>query len=115
MNLISMECTPKDRIIAPLKRGDAFELLNDLQAWSLEDGHLVRRFERQNISECLSFAGEVIRYSEKCGHIPDVSIRKGREITISWYSYQCGGLTINDFIMAAKLDMREFAIRGTSA
>ena len=40
------------------------------------------------------------------GHIPDICMRESRFIEISYYTYPAGGLTLNDFIMAAKLNAR---------
>ncbi len=36
-------------------------------------------------------------------HIPDISIRMGRIVDVAWYTYAIGGLSRNDFIMAARL------------
>jgi 4a-hydroxytetrahydrobiopterin dehydratase len=38
------------------------------------------------------------------GQIPDICIKKSRFIEVSYYTYPAGGLTLNDFIMAARLN-----------
>jgi 4a-hydroxytetrahydrobiopterin dehydratase len=42
--------------------------------------------------------------AEECGHHPDLAIRKFREVEIRVWTHSAGGLTRNDFILAAKLD-----------
>jgi len=37
------------------------------------------------------------------GHMPDITLRESRYVTVSFYTYAAGGLTRNDFIMAAKV------------
>jgi 4a-hydroxytetrahydrobiopterin dehydratase len=41
------------------------------------------------------------------GHIPDICLKESRFVEVSYYTYPAGGLTLNDFIMAAKLNARE--------
>jgi 4a-hydroxytetrahydrobiopterin dehydratase len=41
------------------------------------------------------------------GHYPDICITESRHVEVSFYTYPAGGLTLNDFIMAAKLNEME--------
>jgi 4a-hydroxytetrahydrobiopterin dehydratase len=88
----------------PLTRRETMELLKAVSKWSLDNGHLTREFAFNNSSECLSFINEVMGFSQAEGHLPDISLRKGRIVEVSFYTYPAGGLTWNDFIMAAKLN-----------
>jgi 4a-hydroxytetrahydrobiopterin dehydratase len=88
----------------PLTRREIIELLKAVHGWSLDNGHLTREFEFNTSSECLSLINEVVGFSQAEGHIPDISLRMGRTVEISYYTYPAGGLTWNDFIMAAKLN-----------
>ena len=42
------------------------------------------------------------------GHIPDLAMREGRFVDVGYYTYPAGGLTLNDFIMAAKINERRY-------
>ncbi len=90
----------------PLIRRETIELLKAVAGWSLESGHLTREFHFNTSSECLSFINEIIGFSQAEGHLPDISLRKGQIVEVSFYTYPAGGLTWNDFIMAAKLNER---------
>lgn len=92
--------------VPPLTRREILELSKDVPGWSISDGHITRRYEFSNSSECLAFITEIIGFSQQEGHIPDISMKQGRFVEISYYTYLAGGLTWNDFIMAAKLNER---------
>ena len=112
MELASMTCTPHIEGICPLTRKEVFDLRHEIPGWSLTDGRLVRRFSLKNFQECLDFIGEIAGLATRQGHFPDIAITEQRYVEIAWYSYACGGLTLNDFIMAAKINAREFSQRG---
>jgi len=112
MELASMTCTPNVQGICPLTRKEVFDLRREVPGWSLADGHLLRRFSLKTFQECMDFVGEIAELAAGQGHFPDVAITEQRYVDISWYSYACGGLTLNDFIMAAKINAREFSRSG---
>jgi 4a-hydroxytetrahydrobiopterin dehydratase len=80
------------------------DLLGQVPGWSLESGHLVRQFELGDSSQCIEFFTEAMAISSQEGQIPDIAMKESRFITISFYTYPAGGLTYNDFIMAAKIN-----------
>lgn len=90
--------------VPPLTRREIMELLKDVPGWSISEGHITRKYEFSNSSECLSFINEITGFSQQEGHLPDVTMKQGRFVEISFYTYLAGGLTWNDFIMAAKLN-----------
>lgn len=92
--------------VPPLTRREIMELAKAIPGWSISDGHITRRYEFNNSSECLAFINDIISFSQQEGHLPDVSMKQGRFVEISFYTYLAGGLTWNDFIMAAKLNER---------
>ncbi|MCX6686077.1 MAG: 4a-hydroxytetrahydrobiopterin dehydratase [Methanoregula sp.] len=88
----------------PLTRKETFELLKAVPGWSLDNGHLSRTFIFGSSSESLAFINDVMGFSQQEGHLPDVNLREARIVEVSYYTYPAGGLTWNDFIMAAKLN-----------
>jgi 4a-hydroxytetrahydrobiopterin dehydratase len=92
----------------PLTRKETFELLKAVPGWSLDNGHLTRTFTFGSSSESLSFINEAMGFSQAEGHIPDINFREARVVEVSYYTYPAGGLTWNDFIMAAKLNERGY-------
>ncbi|MCX6682524.1 MAG: 4a-hydroxytetrahydrobiopterin dehydratase [Methanoregula sp.] len=92
----------------PLTRRETLELLKAVPGWSIADGHLIRRFTFNSSKESLSFINDVMGFSQAEGHLPDINLREGRIVEVSYYTYPAGGLTWNDFIMAAKLNERGY-------
>ncbi len=74
-------------------------------AWMLVDqAHLlVREFRFKDFAEALAFANKVGAVAEEEGHHPDLSISWG-SVSVELSTHAVGGLTENDFILAAKID-----------
>ena len=106
MDLAERKCTTYRAGSPPLTRKETIELLAEVPGWSLADGHLSRHFELPDASGCIEFFNDVMTLSTQEGHIPDFSMRESRFVTLSWYTYPAGGLTVNDFIMAAKMNAK---------
>lgn len=107
MELAQKKCTTYRAGSPPLTRKETNELLGDVPGWSLNNGHLTRLYEMDDSGRCVEFFNEVIALSAEEGHIPDICLKESRFIEISYYTYPAGGLTLNDFIMAAKLNARD--------
>jgi 4a-hydroxytetrahydrobiopterin dehydratase len=103
MDLTSERCTPRSQSVPPFTRREIFDLLPQVSDWLLKDGHLIQIFEFRTFSECLQFVQGLAAFAASEEHYPDIAICRGREVTVSWYTYASGGLTRNDFIMAARL------------
>jgi len=106
MELAQRKCTTYRAGSPPLTRKEISELMGEVPGWSLDNGHLIRTYELDGSSTCVEFFNEVMALSTQEGQIPDICMKKSRFIEISYYTYPAGGLTINDFIMAAKLNAR---------
>jgi 4a-hydroxytetrahydrobiopterin dehydratase len=90
----------------PLIRKEVTGLLRDVPAWTLESGRLTRKFSFEDAGKAVDFLTSTLIFAQQEGHLPDLSLTQGRHVLVSWYTYPAGGLTMNDFIMAAKLDGR---------
>ncbi|KUG20646.1 pterin-4-alpha-carbinolamine dehydratase [hydrocarbon metagenome] len=106
MDLASEQCLPDGPGRPPLTRREVFDLLHEVPGWSLEGGYLVRRFDCKTIPASLEFVTDLIDLAGREGHYPDISIQRERLVEVAWYTYPSGGLTRNDFIMAARLNDR---------
>lgn len=75
--------------------------------WVLErrEGHdeLVRRFRFKDFVSAVDFVTRLTPIAEDEGHHPDLLVGWGRVDVMLW-THAAGGLTENDFILAAKLD-----------
>jgi len=104
MELAQRKCTTYSQGSPQLTRKEISELIDEVPGWSLDNGHLDRTYELDSSSQCIEFFNNVMTLSVQEGQIPDICIKKSRFIEISYYTYAAGGLTLNDFIMAARLN-----------
>jgi 4a-hydroxytetrahydrobiopterin dehydratase len=72
--------------------------------WEREGTGLLRReFRFPNFRDAFGFATRVALLAEDQGHHPDMEVGWGR-VAVALTTHAAGGLTDNDFIMAAKID-----------
>jgi 4a-hydroxytetrahydrobiopterin dehydratase len=89
----------------PVEEAQAKELHSEIDpAWKLESNRSIRRsFKFRNFRDAFGFVTRVALLAEDQGHHPDLEIGWGRA-DITFTTHAAGGLTDNDFIMAAKID-----------
>ncbi len=104
MELAQQKCTTYKPGSPPLTRKETMEILGQVPGWALTGGHLVRKFEVPDAPACISFFTGVTGLSAQEGHFADICMKESKYVEISFYTYPAGGLTMNDFIMAAKLN-----------
>lgn len=71
--------------------------------WVVEDRHLRRHFTFPDFARAFTLATRVALLAEREGHHPDLRLGWGYcEVELT--THAAGGLTRNDFILAAKVD-----------
>ncbi len=104
MELAQKKCTTYRAGSPPLTRKEVMELLGQVPGWTLHSGHITRTFEQEDAASCIAFFNEVTALSTEEGHFPDICMKESRFVEVSLYTYPAGGLTLNDFIIAAKAE-----------
>ncbi len=72
--------------------------------WAVMDGKLTRTFTFKDFKEAFSFLTRVALLAEAEGHHPDMFCSWNR-VELFFWTHTANGLTRNDFIMAAKIDL----------
>ncbi len=105
MSLLSKKCVPCEGGVMPLFRPAAEALLKETPDWELAvDGKKIsRKYKFKNFKEALAFVNKVGDIAEAEGHHPDMELGWGR-VRIELSTHAIGGLSENDFILAAKID-----------
>ena len=105
--LSERSCQPCRRGTPPLS-GDAVEAMMPLlPGWSVRDGRaLVREFTFADYASALRWVNAVSWLAELEDHHPDVKLRWGG-VELSLSTHSIGGLSENDFILAAKVNVLE--------
>ena len=90
-----------------LSRPEAQALLAELAGWTVEeaDGHLQlrKRVTFKGFLPGVELINLIAPIAEAEGHHPDLTLRYG-SLDVTLWTHVAGGLTANDFILAAKVD-----------
>lgn len=106
MDLTKKHCVPCERGDPPLSDDKEDELIKQAQGWLLlRDGtHMLRRqFTFKDFKEAMVFVNKVGDLAESEGHHPDIKI-VWNKVQLDLFTHAVGGLSENDFIMAAKIN-----------
>ncbi|HVY72895.1 MAG TPA: 4a-hydroxytetrahydrobiopterin dehydratase [Candidatus Paceibacterota bacterium] len=104
--LSDKRCIPCEGDVDPLTEAQAEELKKQLhEEWSLVDGGglLARSFHFPNFKKTMEFVNKVAAIAEEEQHHPDMTVSYG-DVGIELMTHAIGGLSENDFILAAKID-----------
>lgn len=105
-DLAKKKCIPCEEGGPPLLPEKSQELLKELDSeWMLIDGGriLARTFRFDDFMGPMRLANKVAEIAEAEGHHPDLTIGWG-SLGVELMTHSVGGLTENDFIVAAKID-----------
>jgi 4a-hydroxytetrahydrobiopterin dehydratase len=104
--LLQKKCAPCEGGVAALDRTQAEAQLTKLSGWRLaQSGQRIRKeWIVKNFMAGMDFFGHVARLAEEEGHHPDLHLEGYRNVAIEIWTHAIGGLSENDFILAAKID-----------
>jgi len=105
-SLAKKHCVSCEGGIEPLAADVAKDWCDSMSHWSLvEDGKMIRRrMNTRNFQTGLKHVQTVGELAEQEGHHPDLHLTGYRHLTIELTTHAIGGLSENDFILAAKID-----------
>ena len=72
-------------------------------SWQVEGGRLRRTWKLPDFASALALAVKLGMLAEKVDHHPDLHVAWGK-LSVELWTHAIGGLSENDFILAAKID-----------
>ncbi len=72
--------------------------------WEREGEALVRDFEHSGFTAAMAFANAVAEAAEAANHHPDILIHDYKHVRLTISTHSAGGITDNDFALAAMAD-----------
>jgi len=105
-NLIQKKCAPCEGGVDPYPLDMAKEQLGKLEGWYLtHEGKRIRKdWQVKNFMAGIEFFNRCAEVAEGDGHHPDLHIEGFRNVSVEVWTHAIGGLSENDFILAAKID-----------
>lgn len=110
--LSQQPCLPISPTDLPLSKDDAKQLLFKVVGWRLlehetEDGNVVLKlkclWKLKDFDAGVELISRITKVTEGTGHSPVFSQENNQVVAVLW-TEKIGGLSINDFIVAAKID-----------
>ncbi len=104
--LTRKRCLPCEGGVAPSTLAEAQAQLKNLPGWRLtHEGKRIRKdWTVKNFMAGLEFFNRVAQLAETEGHHPDLHLEGYRSLSIEIWTHAIGGLSENDFILAAKIE-----------
>jgi|SRR3989344_9676924 len=108
-DLLSKKCIPCEGLgMKPFTREEAQKYLSGVPGWELSEDaqnglQIVKRYKFKDFISAIDFVNKVADIAEMEGHHPEIKIKYNKVKLINW-THAIGGLSENDFILAAKID-----------
>ena len=104
MNLTDKKCEACEGFESKLSVQEIENNLQQAQGWELKEGAIIERsFKFSNFVNAMEFAKGIARIADEENHHPELHVSWGK-VRIELTTHSVNGLTINDFIVAAKIN-----------
>jgi 4a-hydroxytetrahydrobiopterin dehydratase len=114
--LTAKKCVPCEGGVAAYSPDEAREQLKTLSGWRLTTGdkRIRKDWVVKNFMAGMDFFNRVAELAEQEGHHPDLHLEGYRNLSIEIWTHAIGGLSENDFILAAKIDQLPIKVKSAS-
>ncbi|WP_047243344.1 4a-hydroxytetrahydrobiopterin dehydratase [Chromobacterium subtsugae] len=102
MNLLELSCTPQHGQ-SSLAENTVKQLLSGLPDWQIDGIELSKTFRFADFHDTMAFVNALAWIAHREDHHPDMSVHYNRAV-VNFSTHDAGGLTLNDFICAAKAE-----------
>jgi 4a-hydroxytetrahydrobiopterin dehydratase len=103
MSLKDQKCITITAGTPPVSASEAKELHTEIPLWILAEKSISREFKFPDFNRAMQFVNGVAELANKENHHPDIYISYSK-VRLELSTHKIGGLSINDFILAAKID-----------
>ncbi len=110
--LVQKKCLPCEGGVDPVSPEEAAQQLVHLPGWELTHGgkRIRKDWTVKHFMAGIEFFGHCAEVAEADGHHPDLHIEGYRNVSVELWTHAIGGLSENDFILAAKIDKLPIAL-----
>ncbi|KAG9143144.1 hypothetical protein Leryth_024156 [Lithospermum erythrorhizon] len=108
LSLSEQDCSPLPHLQPPLTEHEAKQLLFKVVGWKVVPVDGVLRLQclwrLRDFNSAVELINRICKAVEQTGHFPDIHIQQNNQVRAELWTTSIGGLSINDFIVAAKID-----------
>ncbi len=102
--LAKRHCGPVSVPTDRLTQAEIAKLMTELPDWNLTDGRITKRFQFDGFEATMAFVNGVAWLAQRENHHPDMTLGY-TNCSVSYSTHDVGGLSLNDFICAAKIEL----------
>lgn len=105
--LASAGCVPCEGGVQPWGPDETRSQLQSLKGWSLTaDGKMISRsWKLTDFRQAMKLANAIAEIAETDQHHPDIHLTRYRCLNVDLTTHAIGGLSENDFVIAAKISV----------
>ncbi|HEY9098848.1 MAG TPA: 4a-hydroxytetrahydrobiopterin dehydratase [Thiobacillus sp.] len=103
-DLVRKKCAPCPSGTAPLTNAQVSPMLTGLPGWERDGDKIVREFKLKDHYQIQAFTNAVMWLSHREDHHPSLNVGYNT-CRVEYWTHDIGGLSENDFICAAKVNM----------
>lgn len=103
-SLASQQCKPRKGAEHAVAAADSSRLLAEVHGWNIVGRELVKEFRFDDFYRTIAFVNAIAWMANREDHHPDLEVGYGH-CRVHWSTHDVGGLSLNDFICAAKTDV----------
>jgi 4a-hydroxytetrahydrobiopterin dehydratase len=113
--LTHKKCVPCEGGVPKYSAAEAEDQIQRLSGWAIvRSGERIRKeWTVKNFMAGINFFAAVARLAEEEQHHPDLHLESYRKVAIELWTHAIGGLSENDFILAAKIDKLPIELKKT--
>ena len=100
------KCKPCEGGVEKMTPNEAIRQLGQVEGWQLSSDQtsIHKSWTRKHFKDAMAFLNRVAEIAEAEQHHPDLHLTGYRHVRIALMTHAIGGLSENDFILAAKID-----------
>lgn len=99
--LSALDCRPGPPLMAV---SEVMQRTADLPGWNYADNRLTKTFRFADYYHTIAFVNALAYIANRQDHHPDLSVHYDR-VVVSFATHDAGGVTLNDCICAAKIEV----------
>lgn len=104
-DLSKKKCKSCEDKTGKLELAETTQLLEEIDKWKIvDDKYIEKTLQFVDFAAALTFLNRVAEIAEQENHHPDMLIFSWNKLKFTLSTHSVGGLTENDFILAAKID-----------
>lgn len=104
MELEEKKCVPCEGIGKPLNEEETKKLMPKVPGWKREGKKIWRKYKFKDFDEAMNFINKMADIAREEDHHPDFQLYEWNNVTVELWTHAVGGLSENDFIVAAKIN-----------